>query len=228
LSQRTRKILTIVGGVLLIGLLYLYLSLYGVPFKKNMKAKDVQKYLEEKYDEDVELVGAVYNFQNKHYGGVYEIGDVEFYAEEVVKDEEYIDTYPNEIWKREIVTDYKEVYKDVFERAIRIQADFVEYEEPVIEGPEVPRYDEVNSQLSLDLTIDEALSDEHWDGIAEIANSVQERSPHIHSTFLFLEEAEDRETLVTCPTHSEQEIATTEDARTYCEAEVFTGDERND
>lgn len=196
-----------------------------MPIKKGNIAKSVQKYLEEKYDTEIELVGAVYNFKDKNYGGVYKIDDVEFYAE---KDgEDYIDTYPNEIWKRELITDYLEEYKEQFPRAIRIEANFVHSTGPEIEGLNIPRYDEVDSWLSLHITIDEPFNDgEHWDGIFYLANSVQGKSPHITSSFLFVEEAADKETLITCPSLDEKEIHTIEDAKNACDQSVFTGDER--
>lgn len=229
MSRRLKIFLSGILGMIIIVTLFFYFSLYGLPIKKSSIANTVQKHLEEKYETNVELVGAVYNFQDKNYGGVFKIDDIEFYAEKISKkDGEFLDTYPQEIWTRQIVTDYKDVYKKVFPRAIRIQANFNDYVEPIIEGPKIPRYDEIDSSLTLNLTIDEALKEEHWEGILDITQSLQEKSPRITSAFLFIEEAKDRETLITCPEQKEQNIQSIDEAKTSCEQTVLTGDERTE
>lgn len=228
MSRGLKMFLSIIIGIVVIVTSFFYVSLYGMPIKKTLVAKSIQKDLEEKYEEDVELVGAVYNFKDKNYGGVYKIEDVEFYAEEN-PEFDFIDTYPNEIWTIQIVEDFVDIYKKTFPRGIRIQSNFVHSSEPHVEGPEIPRYDEVDSWLNLDITIDEAFNDEdHWEAIAEIASLVQEKSPKIGSSFLFVEEAEDRETFVSCPDLEEQRISSAKDAKNKCDLSVFTGEQRRD
>jgi len=227
-SRGLKIFLWTIMSLIIIVSLFFYVSLYGMPIKKNMVAKSVLKQLEEKYEEDVELVGAIYNFKDKNYGGVYEIGDIEFYAEEI-SDDEITDTYPNEIWKMELMEDFVDIYKETFPRGTRIDASYVHSTEHAVDGPDIPRYDQVDSWLFLDLTIDEAFDDDgHWEGIAEIAELVQEKSPKIGSTFLFVEEAEDKETYVTCPDLEEGAISSVSDAKNQCDSSVFTGEQRRD
>lgn len=228
MSRGLKIFLSVLGGVIVLVTLFFYFSLYGLPIKKTMVAKSIQKELAEKYDKEVELVGAVYNFKDGHYGGVYTIDDLEFYAEE--SDEEGVfDMYPNELWASQLIEDFEGIYQEVFPRGVRVDSNAVVSSEPEVEGPDLPRYDEVESWLTLDLTIDEAFDDDdHWEGIAEIVALVQEKSARISSSFLFVEEAKDRETFVTCPDLAEAEITSKEEAKSRCGSSIFTGEERRD
>lgn len=221
MSSNMKKILGVIIAVVVIVCTYFYITTFGVPFKKSSVAKDIQKHLEDKYEQDIERVGSVYNFIDKHYGGVYELNNIEFYAEKRDDEEpQYIDTYANEIWTEQLREDFLDRYTEVFSNADHIYTHYTFEADLEIDPLDIPRYDEVDPMLTIDFHIDEPFEDidEQWDAIGKLVTDVQEKSSHVDSNFIFVDE--DQETHLSCPDYATNEITTKDDAQKLCEQTI--------
>lgn len=219
MMRRNRRRTIIVVAIILLGISgYLYISTFGVPFKKSSVAKEIRSHLEDKYEQDVELIGAVYNFMDKRYGGVYKMNDIEFYAEKKKK-QTYIDTYPYEIWIHEIEDEFYEQAMDIFPNALNVEGRYDHDEDLTVDVDDIPSYSEVDADLHLDIEIDTPFkeSDEQWEAIFKMTEYVQKASKNLASHYKYSEEDDKRELMISCPAIGEQEITSIDEAKETCE-----------
>ena len=67
--NKTIKIILLIVFTGIIGIgFYAYTSFNGVPWKKAQVAKELERYIENQYNTDVEVVDKFYNFKFDHYG----------------------------------------------------------------------------------------------------------------------------------------------------------------
>lgn len=105
------KIGILTAGVVAVGG-YLYTSFYGVPWKESSAAKDLQKYVEKKYNIKTKIKDTFYNFKDGHYGvRLSEKGKkgLEFSAE--TDGEQMIDFYPEGLWKWQLENELYPIVK---------------------------------------------------------------------------------------------------------------------
>ncbi|WP_066309043.1 hypothetical protein [Bacillus sp. FJAT-29814] len=116
--SRRKVILWSVGLLLFILGLTIYFLFNGTPWEKNNQEKEMQQFLENKYQMEFVFKKMSYNYLSETYQAyAYPKGhsDVEFMVQEDMDSKAgYSDTYPKAFWESELSRELKEKIKDLF------------------------------------------------------------------------------------------------------------------
>lgn len=113
MKQRGWAILVV---LLLLVCAYLLMSFYGLPWKKAQTAKELEAYVEDKYDIAVHLKERHYNFKGMNYGATFVLEDNEhiLFTAEKYKSGTLSDYYAEALWVEEAKNDIDPLLKESF------------------------------------------------------------------------------------------------------------------
>lgn len=205
---------------------WVVIAFYGLPWKEKAVAAKLEKYLEEKYEQDFTLKESFYNFKAGSYGGqFYPVSDpeLEFYAEEGFAEYTYVDTYPEVLWARQLKEAVQPIAKEIYPAA-SIDTNYTTYESlDIVKGPKIPPFHEVNVMLGVHLEMEEAFLDskEEWKQLVSLIEKVQGFSSAIDVSFNFADKEKNIETFITCPPKTEAEIKSVRQAKKFCSVSKY-------
>lgn len=147
--ERKMKLIMILLIMAVVLLFIVYSVFFGLPWKKASTAKKLETYVEEKYDIQVAKKETYYNFKNNSYGAKFVSKtphSVTFLAE--TNGEQFIDYYPEAVWKRQLSNDIKPEIQKVFSHIenITIEGTYGLGEELGIQQ-KIPAYQSVNGEF---------------------------------------------------------------------------------
>lgn len=91
---------------------YLYTSLKGVPWKESSAAKDLQEYVEKKYNIKTKIKDTFYNFKDEHYGvRLCEKGKKGLVFSAETDGEKMMDFYPEGVWEWQLENELNPIVK---------------------------------------------------------------------------------------------------------------------
>lgn len=148
--------LTIAIALILIFFSLIYVTFNGIPWKKGQVAKELEQYVETKYNTDVELVEHFYDFKFGSYGATFQGQEGQstftFTAEKVDRDH-YLDYYVEELWRSQLKKDTEPIIKAYKNRLSIKSYDYLFIygiaNDLQIKGENIPNYKEVDSELNL-------------------------------------------------------------------------------
>lgn len=194
---------------------------YGLPWKERAVAKKLEKHLEEKYDQDFVLKRTSYNWKFSWYGGsFYPEGDPDlaFHAEDIGQNE-YMDTYPEVVWNRQLQEKIKPFYQKVYPDVDTFETLYTEQSADMVPGPDIPDFTEVDAMLSVIYHLKKPFKDEthEWEKIAALTEKGQKLSRNLDVVFRYTDKGADTEVNIICPTVEEEgEISDAEEAKEKC------------
>lgn len=215
-------IILIFGVIVLVLAAWVTIAFNGLPWKEKAVAGKLENYLEEKYDQKFIMKESFYNFKDGSYGAwFYPAQDelMEFYAEEGFGEHTYVENYPEELWARQLKEAVQPIAKNVYPEIEKVDTSYVTYESlDIVKGPEIPPFDQSSAMLSVRLEVKGPFSesDEQWEKVATMVEKVQGLSPAIDTSFNFMDKKEGIETFITCPSRTEAEIRSVQQAKKAC------------
>lgn len=226
--MKKRKVFLLI--ILMTGIAFIitvYLFFQGLPWKKVAVAKELEHYLDKKYEQEFILKEKYYNFKDGRYGGIFYLKNepsLEFNADEGYSENKYEDTFPGVVWAEQLNEDIDAFYKDIYPEIHLFDTDYViDTKIDMVKGPYIPRYDTVDALLSVSFTINKpfADSDKEWKQHASLLQELQRRSKEIDTSFNYIDDEKKIETFITCPTKTDGKINTVEDAKQKCDVNHF-------
>lgn len=210
---------------------WLYTSFYGLPWKKSSTAKELETYVENKYDIQVNLVESSYSFKDSNYGATFELHDnprIVFSALKL-KNGEVLDYYAEALWVDEAENDVYPILKKSFP-TLSIESYNMS---PVYgvsfdlgEKKEIPSYKDIRTGMSLGVHFNDKWTKENEDVLVKEAyhfiSMLQENGVENIEIYLYLKDKEKEEKRTeTFSIHIEgkdlQNIHSEEDVRKYIE-----------
>jgi len=181
--KKSVKIILCIGLVVILSFAgFLYISFNGIPWKKDQVAQEIEKYVENKYNTDVEVVDKYFNFKFASYGATFKDkkDGIDFTFEtEKTKSGNYLDFYVESFWASQLREDTEPIIKQCFESLPIESYDYLfTYgiaDELQIKSDNIPNYKTVNSDLVLVLRLKDSWSIESKNrGISETYTFIQE------------------------------------------------------
>lgn len=180
--NKTIKIILLIVFTGIIGIgFYAYTSFNGVPWKKAQVAKELERYIEDQYNTDVEVVDKFYDFKFDHYGaefkGTHDETEFIFRAEKTFRG--INDYYIEGLWEWQLRGDTEAILEEYQDR---LDIDFYDYiynygiaEELKIDPENIPHYSEVDSQLEIIMHLKDEWNEESRDrDIGEVYSFINE------------------------------------------------------
>ncbi|EKN63744.1 hypothetical protein P9E76_03590 [Schinkia azotoformans] len=148
-----RKLLIMCSVVLLSVALFIYVSFSGFPWKKYTVGKEIQAYLDERYDQPFLIKDRLYNFKDGKYGikaTPVKEADLQFTAWEGYGDYEYIDYYPEAVWEKQVYDDFEEIVNKIYpDHTMYNASTAMGFGNELVKGPEIPSYRDVDVLTSI-------------------------------------------------------------------------------
>ena len=146
---------------------FIYVTFNGVPWKKTQVVQELEQYIENKYNTDVEVVDSYYNFKFSSYGATFKGQDdqIEFTFEtEKTNSGNYLDYYVEGLWAGQLREDSEPLVKQSFNH---LSIESFDYhfiygiaDELQIKSDNIPNYKAVDSQLSLAINLNDYFNEE--------------------------------------------------------------------
>ena len=159
--NKTIKIILLIVFTGIIGIgFYAYTSFNGVPWKKAQVAKELERYIEDQYNTDVEVVDKFYNFKFDHYGaefkGTHDETEFIFRAEKTFRGINHY--YIEGLWEWQLREVAEPIVHDYIERLSIDDYSFLYLggiaKDLNIQPDDIPHYTELDSQLDLIIHLD--------------------------------------------------------------------------
>jgi hypothetical protein len=157
MSTNVRVILIVFCTVVIVLVLFVYASFFGLPWKKWYVGGKINTYLENKYGEEFIIQERFYNFKDGSYGikvSPQNNYDLTFSAWEGYGNYNLIDYYAEAIWERQASEDFTKLVNDIYPNYQRIFAS-VAYGEGMefVKEPPIPNYADTPALMTLGVNL---------------------------------------------------------------------------
>ncbi|WP_203362090.1 hypothetical protein [Bacillus sp. REN10] len=230
MKKRKQKTLAI-SLILLVsigGLVYAYFK--GVPWKEKQVARELQQYLEERYDESFVVKSTFFDAKERTYGAVFSpVRDqsMAFNARKESRERTYMDDYPEGVWQREFQEDIEPAVRQHFPNLADwyVGTAYGQSGE-LVKGPNIPSYQEAGAFMWVEVNKAGIFNDsqQQWEQIYQLVHEAQKLTSTAEVSFSFDEKhgkKEDVEVYISCMPAEAFQVKSVEDAKNACEVTRF-------
>ncbi|WP_338753714.1 hypothetical protein [Bacillus sp. FJAT-52991] len=230
MKKRRKKIL-VISVILLVcigGFIYAYFE--GLPWKKKQVARELQQYLEERYDESFVLKSTFFDVEERKYGATFSPTSdqsMAFNARKEGGEYTYIDDYPEGVWQREFQEDIEPAVRQHFPNLTDWYVGTAYGQSgKLVEGPHIPSYQEAGAFMWVEVSKAGIFndSDQQWEQIYQLVHEAQKLTSTAEVSFSFDEKhgtKEEVEVYISCMPAEVIQVKSAQDAKNACEVTRF-------
>ncbi|WP_157796194.1 YfjL-like protein [Bacillus xiapuensis] len=230
MKKRKRKVI-LAGLIILIflsGFTYSYFK--GTPWKKRQVAKELERYLEERYEQSFVLKSTFFNAEERQYGAVFSPKNdqsMAFNAREDGEKQTYSDDYPEGVWQREFQEDIESAVRKNFPNMTDwfVGTAYGQSAE-LVKGPAIPTYQEAGAYVWVDVMNTGEFYDSawQWEKIFQLVKAAQQLTPVAEVSVSFDEKQdpnEEAEVYISCMPAEALQVKSVQHAKKACEVTRF-------
>lgn len=197
-----KRMLILMLILIVLFFIWVYVSFAGLPWQKFVVGKQVHAYIEEKYNQEFNIIDRVYNFKDGSYGiRVTPINkpDMEFSAWEGYGNYEFIDYFPEAVWEKQVYDDFKDIVNETYPDYIKYQSGTVMgVGTEIVKGAEIPNYKEVDVLVWIKITTKGSFTQNNaeYEKMLAIISQVKKADANIEVSFSYQRTTEQKEEVI--------------------------------